>query len=139
MSQREAEQKLKLLQERERQLQERLQKAVRRAALCQRTGKRPHNHHAYILLVTFAASQLNQIDLPPPDQTAPTYGINCKDLTYRRLPTREVQIGNLLLGNFHPIRIQTMTTTDTMDTAATVAQTIRCIEPVRSWCALLRL
>jgi (E)-4-hydroxy-3-methylbut-2-enyl-diphosphate synthase len=47
---------------------------------------------------------------------------------YHRLPTREVRIGSLLLGNGHPIRIQTMTTTDTMDTAATVAQTIRCIE-----------
>lgn len=48
--------------------------------------------------------------------------------SYRRLPTREVRIGSLLVGNGHPIRIQTMTTTDTMDTEATVAQTIRCIE-----------
>lgn len=48
--------------------------------------------------------------------------------TYRRLHTREVKIGDLLLGNFHPIRVQTMTTTDTMDTAATVAQSVRCIE-----------
>ena len=47
---------------------------------------------------------------------------------YGRLHTREVKIGDVVLGNFHPIRIQTMTTTDTMDTAATVAQTIRCIE-----------
>jgi (E)-4-hydroxy-3-methylbut-2-enyl-diphosphate synthase len=47
---------------------------------------------------------------------------------YRRLKTLEVKIGDLLLGNEHPIRVQTMTTTDTMDTAATVAQTIRCIE-----------
>lgn len=47
---------------------------------------------------------------------------------YKRLKTREVRIGNLLLGNFHPIRIQTMTTTDTMDTLATVEQSIRCIE-----------
>lgn len=47
---------------------------------------------------------------------------------YKRLATREVKIGDLLLGNGHPIRIQTMTTTDTMDTDATVAQTIRCIE-----------
>lgn len=47
---------------------------------------------------------------------------------YSRLITREVNIGDLLLGNGHPIRIQTMTTTDTMDTAATVAQSIRCIE-----------
>ena len=47
---------------------------------------------------------------------------------YFRLPTREVRVGGLLIGNGHPIRIQTMTTTDTMDTEATVAQTIRCIE-----------
>ena len=47
---------------------------------------------------------------------------------YRRFPTREVKIGDLLLGNFNPIRVQTMTTTDTMDTLATVEQTIRCIE-----------
>src|SRR4028118_546863 len=53
----------------------------------------------------------------------------CNSLTeYKRLATREVKIGELLLGNFHPIRLQTMTTTDTMDTAATVEQTIRCIE-----------
>src|SRR5215216_3965622 len=45
-----------------------------------------------------------------------------------RLKTREVKIGDLLLGNNHPVRIQTMTTTDTMDTIATVEQTIRCIE-----------
>jgi (E)-4-hydroxy-3-methylbut-2-enyl-diphosphate synthase len=53
----------------------------------------------------------------------------CESLTdYKRLKTREVKIGNLLLGNNHPIRVQTMTTTDTMDTIATVEQTIRCIE-----------
>lgn len=48
--------------------------------------------------------------------------------SYKRLKTREVKIGDLLLGNDHPIRIQTMTTTDTMDTMATVEQAIRCIE-----------
>jgi len=47
---------------------------------------------------------------------------------YKRLATLEVRVGELLLGNFHPIRIQTMTTTDTMDTIATVEQSIRCIE-----------
>ncbi len=53
----------------------------------------------------------------------------CNSLTrYSRLKTREVKIGDLLLGNFHPIRLQTMTTPDTMDTIATVEQTIRCIE-----------
>lgn len=48
--------------------------------------------------------------------------------SYERLKTKEVKIGNLLLGNGHPIRVQTMTTTDTMDTLATVEQSIRCIE-----------
>jgi (E)-4-hydroxy-3-methylbut-2-enyl-diphosphate synthase len=53
----------------------------------------------------------------------------CESLTsYKRLKTKEVKIGNLLLGNGHPIRVQTMTTTDTMDTIATVEQSIRCIE-----------
>src|SRR5688572_1503490 len=47
---------------------------------------------------------------------------------YQRLRTKEVKIGDLLLGNGHPIRVQTMTTTDTMDTMATVEQSIRCIE-----------
>ena len=53
----------------------------------------------------------------------------CPSLTqYKRLKTLEVKVGDLLLGNFNPIRIQTMTTTDTMDTMATVEQSIRCIE-----------
>ena len=53
----------------------------------------------------------------------------CSSLTdYKRIPTKEVKIGDLLLGNNHPIRIQTMTTTDTMDTMGTVEQTIRSIE-----------
>src|SRR4028118_2145607 len=53
----------------------------------------------------------------------------CNSLTeYNRLVTREVKVGDLLLGNNHSIRVQTMTTTDTMDTTGTVEQTIRCIE-----------
>lgn len=53
----------------------------------------------------------------------------CESLTaYKRLKTKEVNIGGLLLGNNHPVRIQTMTTTDTMNTIATVEQSIRCIE-----------
>jgi (E)-4-hydroxy-3-methylbut-2-enyl-diphosphate synthase len=53
----------------------------------------------------------------------------CESLTtYKRLPTREVKIGNLIIGGNQPIRVQTMTTTDTMDTEATVEQTIRCIK-----------
>lgn len=53
----------------------------------------------------------------------------CNSLTQTgRLKTREVKIGDLLLGNLHPVRVQTMTTTDTMDTMGTVEQSIRCIE-----------
>ena len=46
----------------------------------------------------------------------------------KRIKTLEVKVGDLLIGNNHPIRVQTMTTTDTMDTIATVEQSIRCIE-----------
>ena len=48
--------------------------------------------------------------------------------TYHRLKTLEVKIGDLTLGNLQPIRVQTMTTTDTMDTIATIEQSVRCIE-----------
>ena len=53
----------------------------------------------------------------------------CQSLTnYQRLKTREVKIGDLLMGNFNPIRVQTMTTCDTMDTMGTVEEAIRCID-----------
>ena len=53
----------------------------------------------------------------------------CNSLTqYSRLLTREVKIGDVPLGAQHPIRVQSMTTTDTMDTLATVEQSIRMIE-----------
>ncbi|HRS39366.1 MAG TPA: flavodoxin-dependent (E)-4-hydroxy-3-methylbut-2-enyl-diphosphate synthase, partial [Bacteroidia bacterium] len=61
----------------------------------------------------------------------------CNDLLhYSRFVTREVRIGELLMGAHHPIRVQSMTTTDTMDTAATVAQSIRMIE---AGCELVRI
>ena len=45
----------------------------------------------------------------------------CESLTTgQRIPTKEVRVGDLVLGNFHPVRVQTMTTTDTMDTLGTV-------------------
>ena len=53
----------------------------------------------------------------------------CNSLThYSRLLTREVKIGDVPLGAHHPIRVQSMTTTDTMDTNATVEQSIRMID-----------
>jgi (E)-4-hydroxy-3-methylbut-2-enyl-diphosphate synthase len=56
-------------------------------------------------------------------------GLYCNSLTeYSRLVTREVAIGDVPLGGNNPIRIQSMTTTDTMDTMGTVEQSIRMIE-----------
>lgn len=46
---------------------------------------------------------------------------------YKRFITREVNIGGIPLGGTNPVRIQTMTNTPTIDTAATVEQTIRCV------------
>lgn len=61
----------------------------------------------------------------------------CNSLTeYSRLQTREVTIGELKLGANNPIRVQSMTTTDTMDTEATVAQSIRMID---AGCELVRI
>jgi (E)-4-hydroxy-3-methylbut-2-enyl-diphosphate synthase len=61
----------------------------------------------------------------------------CNSLTaYKRFKTREVMIGDLALGGDNPIRLQSMTTTDTMDTAATVSQSIRMIE---AGCELVRI
>ncbi|MGB1219192.1 MAG: flavodoxin-dependent (E)-4-hydroxy-3-methylbut-2-enyl-diphosphate synthase, partial [Flavobacteriales bacterium] len=39
-----------------------------------------------------------------------------------RYKSREVHIGNVAIGGANPIRIQSMTTTDTMDTEATVKE-----------------
>ena len=61
----------------------------------------------------------------------------CNSLTtYSRFLTREVKIGNIPLGGSNPIRIQSMTTTDTMNTIATVEQTIRMVE---SGCEYVRI
>ncbi|MFM7007139.1 MAG: (E)-4-hydroxy-3-methylbut-2-enyl-diphosphate synthase [Flavobacteriales bacterium] len=53
-----------------------------------------------------------------------------------RVITQEVQIGTLRLGGKNPIRVQSMTTTDTMDTEGSVAQSIRMID---AGCELVRL
>ena len=52
-----------------------------------------------------------------------------KDLTkYQRQKTSEVMIGSVPVGGNNPIRIQTMTDTDTTDTEATVEQIIRVVK-----------
>lgn len=61
----------------------------------------------------------------------------CNDLFNRsRFETREVRIGITAIGGQNPIRIQSMTTTDTMDTEKSVEQSIRMIE---AGCELVRL
>ncbi|WP_084289490.1 (E)-4-hydroxy-3-methylbut-2-enyl-diphosphate synthase [Pedobacter nyackensis] len=61
----------------------------------------------------------------------------CNSLTqYSRFLTREVNIGDVPMGGLNPIRIQSMTTTDTMNTLATVEQTIRMVE---SGCEYVRI
>jgi len=47
---------------------------------------------------------------------------------YHRYQSRVVHIGDIPMGGNHPIRVQSMTNTDTMDTEGTVAQTIRLVE-----------
>jgi (E)-4-hydroxy-3-methylbut-2-enyl-diphosphate synthase len=47
--------------------------------------------------------------------------------SYQRILTQEVPIGDTPVGGTHPIRIQSMTTCDTMDTAGTVGETLRMV------------
>ena len=61
----------------------------------------------------------------------------CNSLTkFSRFKTKEVIVGNIGIGGDNPIRIQSMTTTGTMDTEATVSESIRMIE---AGCELVRI
>ena len=61
----------------------------------------------------------------------------CNSLThYSRLSTREVMVGDLGIGGKNPVRIQSMTTADTMNTMATVEESIRMID---AGCELVRI
>lgn len=61
----------------------------------------------------------------------------CNSLTrYSRLSTREVMVGDLGIGGNNPIRVQSMTTADTMNTIATVEESIRMID---AGCELVRI
>ncbi|MEY3236704.1 MAG: hypothetical protein RI883_805 [Bacteroidota bacterium] len=63
--------------------------------------------------------------------------IYCANLFKRtRLQTVEVTIGTLKIGATNPIRLQSMTTTDTMDTQKSVEQSIRMIN---AGCEIVRL
>jgi (E)-4-hydroxy-3-methylbut-2-enyl-diphosphate synthase len=61
----------------------------------------------------------------------------CASLTeYSRRKTNQIKIGDLGLGSDYPIRVQSMTTIDTMDTIGSVEQSIRMIE---SGCEIVRI
>lgn len=61
----------------------------------------------------------------------------CNNLqAYSRRKTIEVQIGDLPMGGSHPIRVQSMTTVDTMDTKGSVEQ---CIRMIASGCEYIRI
>jgi (E)-4-hydroxy-3-methylbut-2-enyl-diphosphate synthase len=57
-------------------------------------------------------------------------------VSYQRRETIPVQIGDLYLGSDFPIRIQSMTTVDTMDTQGSIEQSIRMID---AGCELVRI
>lgn len=57
-------------------------------------------------------------------------------VNYKRYETREVKIGSVSLGGKNPIRLQSMTTADTMDTQSSVDESIRMIE---AGCEIVRL
>ena len=57
-------------------------------------------------------------------------------LEYHRRATREVNVGNIGIGGDNPIRVQSMITCDTMDTEASIQQTIELAE---SGCEIVRI
>ena len=57
-------------------------------------------------------------------------------VNYSRFKTIEVMVGSVGVGGTNPIRIQSMTTTDTMDTKSSVNQSIKMIN---AGCELIRL
>ena len=55
---------------------------------------------------------------------------------FQRRNSREVRVGNIAIGGANPIVLQSMTNTDTMDTMATVEQTLRLVE---QGCQIVRI
>ncbi|PYL03472.1 MAG: 4-hydroxy-3-methylbut-2-en-1-yl diphosphate synthase [Verrucomicrobia bacterium] len=61
----------------------------------------------------------------------------CADpFSYQRRISREVRVGNVGVGGDNPIRVQSMITCDTMDTEASIAQTI---ELAKAGCEIVRI
>lgn len=61
----------------------------------------------------------------------------CNSLTnYTRFKTREVKVGSVGIGGENPIRVQSMTTADTLDTNKSVEE---CISLIEAGCEIVRL
>lgn len=56
--------------------------------------------------------------------------------SYQRRITREVKVGNVGIGGANPVRVQSMITSDTMDTAACIQQTLDLVE---AGCEIVRI
>ncbi len=61
---------------------------------------------------------------------------NLNPILYKRFPTREVMVGKVGIGGNNPIRVQSMTTSDTCDTESTVKQIV---ELSNVGCEIVRL
>lgn len=65
------------------------------------------------------------------------HSLYCIDLLgYKRFPTREVKVGIVGVGGQNPVRVQSMTTKDTMDTQGSIDESIRMID---AGCEIVRL
>src|SRR5437660_1213077 len=63
--------------------------------------------------------------------------LHCKSpFVYQRRLTREVKVGNVGIGGANPIRVQSMITCDTMDTEASIRETI---ELAKVGCEIVRI
>jgi (E)-4-hydroxy-3-methylbut-2-enyl-diphosphate synthase len=63
--------------------------------------------------------------MQPQNMKTPPY---CPTLfAYQRRQASEVKVGQLVMGGHYPIRLQSMTTTNTLDTEGTVAQSLRIV------------
>ncbi|CAM8955508.1 unnamed protein product [Rhodiola kirilowii] len=91
--------------------------------------KRSKSQRRIVSVIRNSNTSSETVELQPASEGSPLLVPRqkyCESLnkTIRR-KTRTVMVGNVALGSEHPIRIQTMTTTDTKDVAATVEQVMK--------------
>ncbi|MBI4056962.1 MAG: (E)-4-hydroxy-3-methylbut-2-enyl-diphosphate synthase [Elusimicrobia bacterium] len=78
---------------------------------------------------------MSSLTASPPEKTSKLK--HCLDLfSYQRRKTRELKVGRVGVGGDNPIRVQSMTTTDTLNTETTIAQTLRMVE---AGCEIVRI